>query len=225
MAIRFIHWLFRTLMAVMTRQEVEGLENMPDPPYILATNHLGTLDVPLIYSNVGGPHMIGWAAEKYERHPIFGPLLRSGGAIFIQRGQVDRDALQKAVEALKSGKAFGMAPEGTRSPSRALIRGKTGIAYLAHEADVPIVPVAVTGTEKAVESWLRLRRPRLRLRIGKPFKLPPLPKENRTEALRRNTDEVMCRIAALLPPEYRGVYADHPRLKELLAEAEPSQAG
>ncbi len=219
--LRFLTWLLRLLMSILTVRQVEGLENIPDPPYIMAINHLGTLDVPLVYTLPSVVNMIGWAAEKYERHPFFGPILRSGETIFIQRGQVDREALNKAVKALKAGKAFGMSPEGTRSRTRALIRGRTGVAYLAAEADVPVVPAAVTGTESAVESFLRLRRPRLKLRIGKPFKLPPLPEENRAAALRHNTDEVMCRIAAMLPPHYRGVYAEHPRTLELL-EAEVS---
>ncbi len=219
MAARVLRWLFNVLMALLTVRRVEGIENLPDPPYVLAINHLGTLDVPLVYGMIGGGHLIGWAAEKYERHLIFGPILRSGGAIFIQRGLVDRTALNKAVEALRGGKAFGMAPEGTRSKSRAMIRGKTGIAYLAHEADVPVIPAAVTGTETTMESWLRLRRPRLTLRIGAPFKLPPLDEDGRAAALRHNTDEIMCRIAVLLPSKYRGVYADHPRTLELLREA------
>jgi 1-acyl-sn-glycerol-3-phosphate acyltransferase len=167
---------------------------------------------------VGGPHLVGWAAEKYERQLIFGAILRAGGAVFIQRGQVDRRALNFAVETLKSGKAFGMAPEGTRSPHHSLIRAKTGVAFIADEAQVPIVPVGLTGTERPFDSWLRLRRPLLKARFGPPFRLPPLPAEGRTEALKQNTDEIMCRIAALLPPEYRGVYADHPRTRALLAE-------
>jgi 1-acyl-sn-glycerol-3-phosphate acyltransferase len=209
---------FRLGLWLLTRRVVEGVEGLPEPPYILASNHLGTLDVPFIYAAAGGPPLVGWAAEKYERQLIFGGLLRAGGAVFIQRGQVDRRALNFAVDALKSGKSFGMAPEGTRSPHHSLIRAKTGVAFLADEAQVPVVPVALTGTEDPFKSWLHLRRPILRARFGPPFRLPPLPAEGRTEALKRNTDEIMCRIAALLPPAYRGVYADHPRTVALIAE-------
>jgi 1-acyl-sn-glycerol-3-phosphate acyltransferase len=209
---------FRFGLWLLTRREVEGVENVPDPPYIPATNHLGTLDVPFIYATVGGSHLVGWAAEKYEHSLVRGTILRAGGAVFIRRGQVDRRALDFAVDTLKSGKAFGMAPEGTRSPHHSLIRGKTGVAYLAAESGVPVVPVALTGTHRPLDHWRRLHRPLMTARFGPPFHLPPLPADGRADALRRNTDEIMCHIATLLPPEYRGVYADRPRTLELIKE-------
>jgi 1-acyl-sn-glycerol-3-phosphate acyltransferase len=216
--VKLLLFFFRSGLWLLTRQHVEGIEHVPDPPYILTTNHLGTLDVPLIYATVGGAHLVGWAAEKYERSLVRGTILRAGGAVFIQRGKVDRRALDFAVETLRSGKAFGMAPEGTRSPHHRLIRGKTGAAYLAAESGVPVVPVGLTGTYRPYDHWLRLRRPLLTARFGPPFTLPPLPADGRADALRRNTDEIMCHIAALLPPEYRGLYADHPRTLELIQQ-------
>ena len=92
------------------------------------------------------------------------------------------------------------------------------MAYLADSSGAQIVPMVLLGAEKITASLKRLRRQRVKLRIGKPFTLPPLDEDNRAASLRANTDEVMCRIAALLPEEYRGLYADHPRLKELLGE-------
>jgi 1-acyl-sn-glycerol-3-phosphate acyltransferase len=216
--ISFLLAFFRCGLWLLTRTHVEGLENLPDPPYILATNHLGTLDVPFIYATAGGPHLVGWAAEKYEHSLVRGTILRAGGAVFIQRGKVDRHALDFAVETLKSGKSFGMAPEGTRSPNHKLIRAKTGVAYLAAESGVPVIPAALTGTHRPYDHWLRLRRPRMTAHYGPPFRLPPLPAEGRADALRRNTDEIMCHIAALLPPEYRGYYAEYPRTLELIQQ-------
>jgi 1-acyl-sn-glycerol-3-phosphate acyltransferase len=214
----FLRWLFNLLFALLTHRHVEGLQHLPTQgPYILASNHLSRLDTVLVYSLAGGGHLTGWAAEKYQRHWLFGPILRLGGGIFIRRGEVDREALQSAVDWLRAGRAFGMAPEGTRSKTGALIRAKTGVAYLANASGAPIVPVAITGTERAVPELLRLRRPRLTVRIAKPVHLPQVADDERAAGLRRNTDEIMCRIAALLPPQYRGVYADHPRLQEMLA--------
>lgn len=216
MIVQLLLAFFRVGLKLLTHTHVEGVENVPEPPYLLVTNHLGRLDVPFIYATVGGPHLVGWAAEKYERHLFFGPILRAGGVVFIQRGQVDRRALDFAVRTLRTGKSFAMSPEGTRSPNHALIRGKTGAAYLAEEADVPIVPVGLTGTESAIESWMHLRRPVITARYGPPFRLPKLTKDSRTQGMRANTDEIMCRIAALLPPRYRGLYANYPRTIELL---------
>ncbi len=217
MTARFLRWFFDKLMALVSRREVEGLGNVPsEGPYIMASNHLGLVDVPLIFGLVGGEHLTGWAAEKWQRHLIFGTLLRMGGGIFIQRGEVDRKALEGAIRWLEAGNVFGMAPEGTRSKTGGLIRAKTGIAYLVDHVDVPILPVALTGTEAAIRSLLRLRRQRVTVRFGELFELPPLDAGDRSASLRRNADEVMCHIAALLPPEYRGVYAGHPRTRELL---------
>jgi 1-acyl-sn-glycerol-3-phosphate acyltransferase len=214
---RFLHWIFDLLSRLLSHREVEGLENLPGSgPYILAINHLSYFDLPFVFGLIGGEDVTGWAAEKYARHPIFGPILRMGGGIFIDRGEVDRSALGAAQAWLSQGKIFGMAPEGTRSKDNQLQRGKTGVAYLSQMTGAPIVPIGIHGTEDTIRSWLRLRRPTFHMHIGEPFTLPALNPDDRTTSLRRNTEEIMCRIAALLPARYRGVYADHPRLQELL---------
>jgi len=215
---RFFYWLDLRLIALLAIRDIQGLENLPaNGPYIFTLNHLSMFDVPLVFSIVGDKPVTGWVAEKYYKHILLGPMLKIGGGVFIRRGQVDRTAIADAVAWLNKGNVFGVAPEGTRSDTHALMRGKTGLAFLADEASVPVIPMAVTGTEMVFQHWLRLRRPIISLRIGKPFHLPPLGRDNRSASLRHNTDEVMCHIAALLPPEYWGVYADHPRLAELLS--------
>jgi 1-acyl-sn-glycerol-3-phosphate acyltransferase len=112
-----------------------------------------------------------------------------------------------------------IAPEGTRSRVGALIEAKPGVSYLATKLDRPIVPVALTGTEDKVlfGNLKRLKRTHITVTAGPAFNLPPLPRQNRDEALKQYTDEIMCHIAAILPEKYRGFYAEHPRLKELLA--------
>ena len=216
---RFLHWIFGLLSRLLARRQIEGLENLPESgPYILAINHLSYFDLPFVFGLLGGEDVTGWAAEKYARHPLFGPILRMGGGIFIDRGEVDRSALSAAEAWLNKGKIFGMAPEGTRSRDHRLQRGKTGVAYLSQATGAPIVPIGLHGTEDTIHCWMRLRRPTFFMHIGAPFTLAPLDTNNRIASLRRDTDEIMCRIAALLPPEYHGVYADHPRLQELLQE-------
>jgi 1-acyl-sn-glycerol-3-phosphate acyltransferase len=215
---RFLHAFFNAATVLLTRRNLLGLDNLPSSgPYILVFNHLSYLDLPFAFGVLGGENVTGWAAEKYQRHPFFGPLLKMAGGIFIERGQVDRDAIAQAVDWLQRGNIFGMAPEGTRSKTHALARGKTGAAYLAHEADVPLVPVGIYGTEQAWSSWFRLRRPLLTMRVGTPFRLPPLDPDQRHARLRADTDEIMCRIAALIPAQYHGYYVDHPRIKALIA--------
>jgi 1-acyl-sn-glycerol-3-phosphate acyltransferase len=212
-------FIFRTPFNLLARVEASGVENIPrSGPFILAANHMSYVDAPLLYYFIGGDYITGWAASKYRNHLIFGSIVKFGGGIFIRRGVVDREALDTAVEVLKSGRAFGVAPEGTRSKVGSLIRAKTGISYLADQSQAPIYLAAITGTESAVAQLLKLRRPHLTVRFSKPFHLPPLDPDDRAVSMRRNADEVMCRLAAMLPPKYHGVYADHPRLAEFLED-------
>lgn len=214
---RFLRVVFDLGIRLLTRRRVENWDRMPDRgPYIMVANHLSYFDLPLLFGLVGGPNVTGWAAEKYQRHPIFGPIVRMGGGIFIQRGTVDRKAIAAAVEWLQAGNIFGVAPEGTRSRTGELQRGKTGVVYLAHEAGVPILPMSLYGTENVLSSWARLRRPVLTVVVGELFHLPPIDEDNRSASARQQSDEIMLRIAALLPPQYRGYYADHPQLPDFL---------
>jgi 1-acyl-sn-glycerol-3-phosphate acyltransferase len=219
MVARALHWVVRTLVNLLVRLRCEGFEHMPPSgPYIVVANHLAFWDAPIIYALVGGPQLSGWAAEKYRHNPIWGTILRMGSGIFIERGAVDRDALAGAVAWLRQGKVFGIAPEGTRTKTGGLARGKSGVVYIAQQTGAPIVPMAHFGTEQVTRNWLRLRRPVVTVLVGRPFTLPLLAAGERSAGLREQADMVMCHIAALLPPEYRGVYADHPELKRLLAK-------
>lgn len=209
--------LFSVLIKLLSRSTAEGLENLPDSgAFLLAGNHMSMVDIPLGFAYLGDPNIRGWAAAKWSSHPLFAPIVHVGGGVFIRRGEVDRSSLREAVDWLKSGKPFALSPEGTRSRNGTLQRGKTGAAYLAAEADVMVVPMGIIGTDQAFRTlFSKFRRPELTLRIGKPFKLAPLDENHRSASLRENTDEIMCRIANLLPSRYWGHYADYPRLMEL----------
>lgn len=210
---RFVQLLFNLL----TRVEVIGLENVPEQgAALLAVNHLSRIDPPLVFALLKRRDATVLAADKYKKNPLFRLAIESVGGIWINRDEADFNALREALHHLQQGGLLGIAPEGTRSRSGALIQAKTGIAYLADKAGVPVVPIAVWGTETAFQQLFRLRKPKLTIQFGQPLTLPPVERRNREACLQRNTDEIMCHIAMLLPPQYRGVYADHPRLKELL---------
>lgn len=199
-----VGWLLR----VLARLEVEGLENVPpNGPLLVVTNHIHWLDPVVAFAIL--PHQaVVFAADKWARRPPIGCLMRwVGDAIFVARGEVDRRALGQALRVLKEGKVLGIAPEGTRSKTGGLQRGRGGAAYLASRTGVTLLPLVAFGQEKAERSWLRLRRPLIKVVIGEPFTLPGTPNRAKGEEMDRYTDEIMQRIAALLPPEYRGVYA------------------
>lgn len=207
---------------LLSRIEVYGLEHLPPVGgCILASNHLSRVDPALIFVLVDREDMTALVADKYLRYPFFRWLVNQVGGIWLHRENADLHALRQAQIFLEDGGLLGIAPEGTRSHSRALTQAKTGVAYLVHRSRVPVLPVAITGTETAVSQLFRLRRPKIRIEFGEPFHLPPIDRSNRNAGLQANTDEIMCRIAMLLPPAYRGIYAEHPCLGELLNPRAP----
>jgi 1-acyl-sn-glycerol-3-phosphate acyltransferase len=194
----------------LARVEVEGLEHVPDKgPYLLLTNHLHWLDPPALMAAFPYRGYV-FAAAKREKHWFFGPLFRSLDAIWVHRGEVDRKALRQAMAVLKGGGVLGMAPEGTRSDTGTLQRGRGGAAYLAYRASAPVVPVVVAGQENVFSSLKHLRRAQIRIVFGQPFAPRPLPQGARAGAteIRAFTEEIMYSLAALLPQEYRGLYSD-----------------
>jgi 1-acyl-sn-glycerol-3-phosphate acyltransferase len=213
----FIQSVIRMLVRMLSRCEVIGAENMPrHGAYVVTSNHLSFFDAPLVY--ISCPlRMRVFAADKWRPTPVLGPFMEMVGAIWVARGAADREALKAALELLKAGGRLGMAPEGTRSRTGGLQPARPGAAYIVDRARVPIVPMAISGTEKVLRSWARLRRPRLRVAIGAPYYLPGEGRA-RGEQLDALSDLVMCHIAVHLPPGYRGVFAEHPVLQELLAE-------
>ena len=214
--------LIRLALKLLSRVTVSGLERLPHSGgYILAVNHLSRVDPPLVFSLIERDHVTALVAEKYKKRPFFRWIIRLVDGIWINRGEADLHALRQARDYLRGGGVLGIAPEGTRSHTGALMRAKTGVAYLADKGGVPVVPVAISGSDGAVWQLLRLRRPAIQIKFGTPLIFPPIQRYEREAALQRNTDEVMCQIAAMLPEKYRGVYADHPRLKELLGAAHP----
>lgn len=215
-----IHGLVRFLVRTLWRFTVTGREHLPATgPYLVVTNHLSVFDAPLVFSLVTG-RAVMFGADKWRRIPGVKQLLEAVGVIWVTRGEADTDAMKGALRVLKSGRILGVAPEGTRSPTGALIQGKPGAAYLADRARVRLVPMAITGTENIAPCWKRLRRPTVNCLIGPSFMLPG---DGRAKGPRLDefTEQIMCTLAAMLPPEYRGVYADHPRLREMLAAGVP----
>lgn len=215
----FLRWLIRSLLHLIARVDVRGYENLPtEESYVLATNHIGILDAILPFVALNRWDIYIPVAEKWEKNRFLNWLGNYFNFVFIDRFNPDIKAMRKLIRLMEDGNVLGISPEGTRSRVGSLIEAKPGVTYLATKLNRPIVPVAITGTEdKALLGNLkRLRKSRITVTAGPYFTLPPIPRENRDEALKQSTDEIMCRIAALLPEKYRGVYAEHPRTKELL---------
>ncbi len=216
----FLKWLIRFVFDLIADIEVTGRENVPEHgAFVIATNHIGIIDIAMFHYVFDRFDMFIPVGEKWEKNSFIRFLGKHLNFLFVDRFNPDLKALRKMIDLMEAGNALVIAPEGTRSRTGALIEAKPGVAYLAARSGFPVVPVAITGTEDKVilGNLKRFRKSKVTLTGGAPFVIPPLSRENRDQSLKAATDEIMCRIAALLPERYRGVYAEYPRLRELLA--------
>jgi 1-acyl-sn-glycerol-3-phosphate acyltransferase len=216
-----LYWLMKwvflgPLMRLAFRPEVRGAENLPrSGGALVASNHLAVLDsfvLPLMV-----PRRMAFPAksEYFTTPGVAGTLQRwffSGmGQVPIERGngRAARAALDTGIGVLREGRLFGIYPEGTRSPDGRLYKGRTGVARMALEAKVPVVPVAMVGTDRANPVGSRFWRPvRIRIVIGEPLDFSryfDIPDDRQVE--RAITDEVMYALMELSGQEYVDVYA------------------
>lgn len=213
----FVNFIFR----VLSRVTVYGAERIPQGTNFMAvSNHVGRLDAGLVYYLLNRRDIIMLVAEKYRYHWWSRVLVWAVDGIYIDRFNADLNALREVFRRLKQGGVMVVAPEGTRSKSGALQEGRDGASFIAARSGLTIMPGGLVGTQdgEVVARLRKFKRLEIELRIGPAFILPPLEGRDRAEQLKAYTDEMMCRIAVLLPPEMRGLYADHPRTAELLAE-------
>lgn len=206
--------------------KVIGMENIPaQGSYVAVSNHLGRLDPALVYYLLTRKDVYLLVAEKYQKYAFIRWLVKQLDGTFIDRYNADYRTMRFALDRLEKGGVLALAPEGTRSRSVALTHAWPGASYLASKAGVPVLPVGVTGTEDVVvkDRLRHFKRIHIQIRVGTTFMLPPLSRHERDKILQQSTDEIMCQIAALLPPAYRGVYSEYPRLAELL-QSTPSPA-
>ncbi len=197
-AIRVLGQIF---FAIVARVRLSGLENIPAAgPFIIASNHLSWFDVPLIPAYFSRP--VIYMAKEETFLGKLGWLVRFLGAFPVKRGEADRQALRTADEQLKEGNIIVIFPEGTRSKTHTMAQGHSGLGMIALRSGAPVLPVAVTGSEKLLKKF----RPRVTVTYGQPMTLKPKGQKVTREDVDDTTAQVMHRIAEMLPPEYRGVY-------------------
>jgi len=200
---RVLRGVVRIIISIVLDVHVVGRQNIPaQGASIIASNHLSWVDVPLIPAFI--KRRIVYMAKEEAFQGNLAWLVRFFGAFPVKRGEADRQSIRAADEQLKAGRILGMFPEGTRSKIAKMAKAHAGLGMIALRSDVPVIPVAIWGTENAFKKF----RPRVTLTIGEPMLLKPKGKKITREDIDEATDQVMQRIASMLPPEYRGVYAD-----------------
>jgi 1-acyl-sn-glycerol-3-phosphate acyltransferase len=207
---RFLRFLIRVIgfNSLVRLERVEGVENVPAKgPAILMINHIAFVD-PFVVLHVLPRNIVPLAKIEVYNYPIVGIFPRIWGVIPVRREEVDRRAIQGALDVLRAGEIILVAPESTRSPQ--LQQGKEGAAYLASRSGAPIIPVAIEGTEgfPTLPFRERWRGPGAQVRFGRPFSFRAGPDRRERNQLRKMTDEAMYALAAMLPEQRRGVYAD-----------------
>lgn len=188
---------------LVARMHIRGRYNVPRKgPYILAPNHLSWTDIPLAAAYVPGK-VVYMAKEEYFSSRLAW-LVRFLGAFPVKRGEGDRQALRTAEEQLKKGSVLVLFPEGTRSKTRTLAKGHAGLGMIALRAGVPVIPVAIWGSENALKKF----GTPITVSYGTPMTFKPKGNKVTREDIDNATESVMHAIAAMLPPVYRGVYSD-----------------
>ncbi len=195
--------LVRLVLRMATRCQVKGLENIPQRgPLIAIANHINLADPPIIGA-VLPRTAIFMAKEELFRSPFIRYFISRFGAFPVHRQQLDLKAMRSALGVLETGRMLIIFPEGHRSEDNKLQPAFSGAALVALHANVPVLPVGIYGTEVVRGIGWLLRRPRINVNIGVPFRLPaPGGKLNRSE-LAQATRLLMAQVADLLPPEYR----------------------
>jgi 1-acyl-sn-glycerol-3-phosphate acyltransferase len=195
----------RCIFFLLLNVEVKGRHNVPKTgPYIIASNHLSWTDIPLVPCYLES--QVVYLAKEDLFEGKMGWLVRFLGAIQVKRGEADRQLLRASDDLLKRGKILVIFPEGHRSETRQMIPANAGVGMIALRAGVPVVPVAVAGSESALKKF----RPHVTITYGVPLILQPKGAKITKDDITESTNLIMRRIAEMLPPRYRGVYGTEP---------------
>lgn len=216
---RVVRGILLLLLRITIKLRIEHIERAPKGAAIVVSNHLHNADP--ILTTAAYPEPIHYMAKKEVfKIPILRPILRWCGVFPVDRGKSDRNAIRRAEAALQRGIAIGMYPEGTRSVTRALAKAHAGVGLIALRSEAPILPVVVTGTERLPFNGARGRAQAsagspmpdpghrgVRILFGEPF-FVPREIDGKRVTPEMATELIMIEIARLLPPDYRGIYAD-----------------
>jgi 1-acyl-sn-glycerol-3-phosphate acyltransferase len=205
----FVNGMVRKYVELIIRPHIEQLNSVPmKGPYLIAGNHVNTMDGMVMFTYIQPRPLTTLSKEENFANPLNRMVSEAWGAIPIKRGTVDNTAMNLCLEALKEGKMLAILPEGHRSGDGVMSQGKPGILPLAVKSGAPIVPVGFHGHEDYWKNVRSFRKTDFYLEVGQPFRIKATMRDLDREHRQIITDELMYRIAMLLPEKYRGYYSD-----------------
>ena len=207
---KIVALFFKGLTGLMFRVDAVALAKVPrGGPLIIVTNHVHIPEIPTLYVRLLPRKVIGMAqAEKVLDKNLWGAILRWIDTIPVWRGEADLNALRTGIRMLTEGNILLLDPEGTRSHDGCLQKGQPGAILLALHSGAAMLPVVHYGSENYQVNLKRLRRTDMHYVVGTPFRLDAGGERVTSATRQQMIDEVMFQMAGLLPPRYRGVYAD-----------------
>jgi len=205
----FVNTIVKTGTSLMCRIDAPDLQKIPrQGPLIVYSNHIGQIEVPLMYTHLQPRPLTGIAKVETWEGWFLRWIFNLWGAIPIRRGEADIEAMRKSLEALEKSHILAIAPEGTRSKTGRLKQAHPGVITLALRSGAPLIPVAHWGGENFLSNLKRLKRTNFHVRVGQPFRFDYGNERVSRQIRQQMVDEMMYRLAALMPEAYRGAYAD-----------------
>lgn len=203
-----ITFLLRVYFRLTLRMDAQGLEKIPTQgPLIVVSNHTGQIEVPVLATLLQPRKITGWGKAEAFDNWFLRWVFSAWEIIPVRRGEADMAALKRALRLLEEGRFFGIAPEGTRNKTGVLRRALPGTVILALRSGAPLMPIVHWGGENFLKNLRQFKRTDFHLRVGKPFRVKVEGKVT-GEMRQEIVDEMMYRVAELLPEEYRGAYAE-----------------
>ena len=199
----------RGLTGMICRIDDSQLGRVPlTGPLIIVTNHVNILEIPIIYTRLQPRELHGLVLATRWKNPLLRWIFAVTETIPLGRGEPNPQAFRRALDYLKAGKIVIISPEGTRSGHGRLQEAHPGAVLLAQRSQAPLLPVVYFGSENYKQNLSRLKRSDFHLAVGQPFYLNSHGRPLDRQVRQQMTDEVMYQLAALLPPDYRGLYSD-----------------